>query len=487
MDEASKSGIISGGVGFLSRALVQLVLFGVMIVATRILSIEAFGSFALASLFLVLARALFYVGPYEYLLKTPDRDDLFGSCFAANLILATGSAILLCGVFGLAPMLFKTPNVGILIALLLPSLFLVAITAWYEAILLRGQHVRLYYLCTLAADCLGAAAAVALLLMDFGVFALVAQTYARLLTLLLVYSLNVRVWPFEKASWAHAKDIVRWSKSRYLAVILNFTSGYGSDLILGLMISPAATGLYRASNRIVSTVTDLFAQPLQKIAQTRISARYARNQDEGGLWLQMLSGVGAIGWAALGTLGLLAPQIVPMVLGEKWAEAAPIVTILCLARSFALLDAVTTSFLACHDQQRAMLRTQIITAALVIVIAWLTAPLGVTIVAAAVGCVTTGMSLTYGRMVMRLSGTNPSQLKALLMTAAPPVLTLLAALIVYNAFATPPKTLSMATFAALAVAATGFCIGAFAVRGRILKAIGSLGGEPETYERGART
>ena len=60
---SNKDGIVSGSIGFLSRAVVQLLIFGVTIVATRQLSIDEFGSYALASLFLIVARALFYVGP----------------------------------------------------------------------------------------------------------------------------------------------------------------------------------------------------------------------------------------------------------------------------------------------------------------------------------------------------------------------------------------------------------------------------------------
>lgn len=471
---SNKDGIVSGSIGFLSRAVVQLLIFGVTIVATRQLSIDEFGSYALASLFLIVARALFYVGPYEYLLKMPHKPYLYSTCLKANIILAALISLLLTLIYCVALVAFETNYVSTLIALLAPSIFLVAITSWYEAVLLRGLRVRRYYLSTLIGDCLGAVLAVILLLKGYGVVSLIVQTYTRLFILLALYAIGTTERPRFELGWGYVREVFRWSKERYFAVLLNFSSTYGADLVLGVLLSPAATGLYRASSRIVSTLTDLFAQPLQKISQTNLSARHVRNKGLDTSWLTMLSGVGAIGWAGLATLAFLADDLVPLALGDKWAPAVPIVISFCAIKSFMLLDAVTTSFLVCHDRQKSMLRVQISVALAVIILAWLTAPYGPKWVAIAVGCATGSMSVIYGAMVVRLSRAGADAIIDMIKTSCPPVIGAVLALMLLDQFA-PGLEREQAVLWGLMAAITGSMIGAVIVRSRLLAAIGSLG------------
>ena len=472
--QSNRAGLLSGTVGFASRGIVQLLLFGVTIVATRTLSVADFGAYALGSLFLVLARQLFYVGPYEYLLKAREERGLLAACFAANMVQASVLAAVLAALWLAAPLILPGSEVGRILGMLIPSVWLVAITAWYEAVLLRSVRVRRYYASTLIGDTAGAAAAVALLLKGHGVASLVAQAYVRLVVLLVLHAMATGQKPNLRAPLADVVAVLRWSLARHAAVLLNFTTGFGADLVLGVSLSPAATGLYRAANRIVSALTDLFAQPLQKIAQTNLSASFVSRREIGTSWLTMLSGVGAMAWAGLVTLAVLAPDLVPLALGAKWAPAAPIVVVFCVVKAFSLLDAVTTSFLVCHDRQRAMLKVQVATAASVIGLGGLASPWGPLGVAIAVGLASAAMSITYGAMVMRLSGAGRSAVNALLRTCLPPVAAVGLALGALR-LSDPGLHGIRAVAMGLGVAAVAFLAGAFTVRHRLLCALGSLG------------
>ena len=472
--QGNRAGVVSGTVGFASRGIVQILLFGVTIVATRTLSVADFGAYALGSLFLVLARQLFYVGPYEYLLKAPDDRGLLSACLAANMVQASVLAALLGALWLVAPLLFASTEVGRILAMLVPSVWLVALIAWYEAVLLRSLRVRRYYASTLIGDAVGAAIAVVLLIRGHGVASLVIQAYARLVVLLALHVSSTGERPRLKADPAAVLAVLRWSVARHAAVLLNFTANFGADFVLGICLSPAATGLYRAASRIVSAMTDLFAQPLQKIAQTNLSASVARRRNPGASWLTMLSGVGTVAWAGLLTLAVLAPDLVPLALGDKWTPAVPIVVVFCAAKALSLLDAVTTSFLVCHDRQRAMLKAQVAAAVSVIALSWLASPWGPRAVAVAVGIASAGLSLTYGAMVTRLSQTDGQAVRGLLRTAAPPVLSVAAGLAVLK-FAAPDLAGITAVLAGGAVAGLSFSAAAFCVRQRMLNAIGSLG------------
>jgi len=474
---AHRAGVLSGAVGFASRGLVQAMLFGVTIVATRVLSVAEFGAYALGSLLLVMARQLFYVGPYEYLLKARERPGLAGACLAANLIQSVVLAGVLAGAWLAARLFLAEPMVGAILGMLIPSLFLAALGAWYEAVLLRAVRVRRYYATTLAGDTAGALIAVLLLLRGWGVAALVAQTYVRHLVMIALYAGATGERPGFGPGLAATGEVLRWSRARYVAILLTFTSAYGGDLVLGVSLSPAATGLFRAASRVVTALTDLFCQPLQKIAQTNLSAAHARGQDSGTNWLAMLAGVGAIAWAGLVALGFTASELVPLVLGDKWAPAVPLVIAFCFAKGLTVIDAVTTSFLVCHDRQRAMLKVQGATALAVIALALLGAPLGPLGVAVGVGLAGLGMTVAYWIMVMRISRADGAAVIEFLRTCAPPVLAVTAVLAML-AWAVPGLRGGASIALRLGAAGAAFAIAACLGRERLLAAIGSLGHLP---------
>ncbi len=469
---SNRAGLLSGGAGFLSRVVAQLSTFAVMLVAARLLSVEAFGHFALASLFLFLAKALFYVGPYEYLLKSPATPPPSAECYSANLVLVVVLSALLGLASLVAPSFFQTASVSKLILALVPSLFFVATVAWYEAILLRKLAVRRYYAANLAGDLVGGGVAVALLIAEFGVLALVAQTYARLAVLLLAY---FRVHPnLPRAVYKPdaIREILEWSRARYGAVTLNFVTAYGADFVVGAILSPAAAGLYRASHRIVAALTDLFAQPLQKIAQANLSARVARGGALDTSWLSMLAAGGAIGWAALVGLAMTADDLVPLILGEKWSAAAPIVVALCAIKAFTLLDAVTTSFLVSTNSQGEMFKVQLTAALMVVPLALLAAPFGPVAVAWAAGIASMTMSLRYGWMVAKKSRADRATFGRFWSTAIPPALCVALALLAGNLFASATALQSI-VIAGL-FGSIGLGVGLLISGRRLLDAIGSL-------------
>jgi O-antigen/teichoic acid export membrane protein len=401
-----RAGLMNGSVGFIARGFSQLALLAVTVVATRFLSTADFGAFAIASAFLFLMRNLLYVGPYEYLLKSPETPTLAGSCLVANLAISVLAALGFALLSLVSTPLFGTGDIGWLLLALMPSLLLAAGTSWNEAVMLRQQRVQRYYVFNVIGDSIGAAVALSCLVAGLELVALVAQVYARLATLLVLYLIDRRSVALPRAQRAEVRQVMGWSRSRYGAAFLNFGSVYGADIVLGILLSPAATGLYRAANRIVSALSDLFVQPLLKIAQTNVSARVARGQGPGKAWLGMFAAVAAFAWAALAALALTAHDIIPIILGPQWTAASPLVVIFCFARAFSVLDSVATPVLVASDQQRFMLRIQLAVASLTITGSAALAYVGPSAVATGVACLGASLSILYAQRALALSGAH---------------------------------------------------------------------------------
>ena len=342
--------------------------------------------------------------------------------------------------------------------------------------MLRGLAMRAYYGVTVAAEVVSAALAVLLLLQGYGLLSLVAQVYLRLLAMLLLYSVLMTERPWRMASFELTGPVLRWSSMRYSSVLLNFASNYGADFMLGIFLSPVATGIYRAGNRIVLAISDLFAQPLQKIIMTRLSARAARRLPLGMEWLVMFTGGAAIGWAVLAGLAVAADDVVPLLLGEKWAPAAPVVAILCAVRALSLLDVATTSLLVCLNRQRYLLAIQAGASISIVAASSVLAPFGPRAVAIGSGCVLLCLTIAFLRRAVALSGGTARDLLGALGTALAPAVCVIATIELFRWIAPASPDVPWAPVIRAGVGgALGATLGIAIVRRRFMDALGRLG------------
>lgn len=353
--------LATAGLGIAARASGQIMALLVTIIAARFLSPADFGVFALAAACVTLIRNMLYSGGYEYLMKCPDPRQASTECLLLNalttLALSLGLAALAYAgrlVFGLEML------TGILLALI-PSNFFSVVTSWQEAQILRGGRIRMYYLATCTGDCIAGIIAVSLLWAGWGIWALVAQSYARALLLSLVYFFIERPVLSEHLSGLKLREIARWSFSRYGSVSFSFASNYAADFILGVFLSPAATGIYRAASRIVTAASDLFLQPAQTFGVTLFSKRAAMGLSPDDLWPKVLTAWMVLAWPALIGLAISAGLLVPLVLGPKWLLAAPVVSILCLRQLWSTFGAITGALLVAFNHQKLLLNVQVVT------------------------------------------------------------------------------------------------------------------------------
>jgi O-antigen/teichoic acid export membrane protein len=352
------SGALAALSGVFGRAVNQIIALLVTLLAARWLSPASFGEYAIAAAMVTVTRSLLYAGAFEYLLKTPRGQEAATECLLINLGLAGLLGAVLVGVSFVTRSLFHAAEIGVLLRLMAPSNLLSAAANWQEAQLLRGGRLRTYYAVTTVAEVAAALVTVAMILGGFGLLALVAQVYARLFMLMLSYRALQRPHWSAQVSWARVREVGRWSSARYGATLVAFLSNYSADFLLGAFLSPAATGVYRASHRVVTSVSDLISNPTRMTAVTLFSRRAADGRDSAPLWPKVAAAAAFLGWTALAGLAAVSAPLTPLVLGSKWRSAGAVVAILCLQRAFVMVDGVTTQLLVAYGHARNLLAVQ---------------------------------------------------------------------------------------------------------------------------------
>nr|WP_243846432.1 oligosaccharide flippase family protein [Rhizomicrobium palustre] len=333
----------------------------VTIIAARFLAPADFGVFALAMACVTLVRNMLYSGGYEYLMKCSDPRSAATECLLLNAAMTVVLSLILTGLAYGGRVVFGMGMLTTVLLALIPSNFVSVLTSWQEAQILRGGRIRSFYLATATGDIVVGAIAIGLLWAGWGIWALVVQSYGRAILLTCFYAVIERPLLSERISRTKIIEIAHWSWSRYGSVSLSFLSNYAADFVLGVFLSPAATGIYRAGSRIVQAASDLFLQPAQTFGITLFSKRAALGLSPDDLWPKVLTAWMVLAWPALIGLAIAAGLLVPMILGPKWLLAAPVVSILCVRQLWSTFGAVTSAMLVAFNHQKTVFHFQLVT------------------------------------------------------------------------------------------------------------------------------
>jgi O-antigen/teichoic acid export membrane protein len=127
------------------------------------------------------------------------------------------------------------------------------------------------------------------------------------------------------------------------------------------VFSPAASGLYRAGNRLVTALADMFVQPAGLLVTTGLAAACAGRH--AAAWARERAGSGGrVRGAVLARAGgVVVATVAPVLLGPAWAGAGPIIAF-CLARMAALPIAVAGAVLVIENRQDRVLWIQSVAA-----------------------------------------------------------------------------------------------------------------------------
>ena len=356
------------GIGVAARGWSQVTAMSLAVLAARVLGKQDFGVYAIASVFVILLQALMYGGIYDYIIKDRDGDADTSTCYWMSLGFATLGA---AGIAALAPLisaLTHSPSVMSLMLALAPSALIASATTWQEALLLRQGRLTSYYVNWVVMETIACSLAIVLLLQGFGLWTFVVYRYAQLSLNALSYAVLVRERPRWQWHAGVARTVFTFSANIYISRIVGIASNYSADILVGLLVSPAAAGAYRLGSRVVLGISEVAYQPVGTMAWvhfTRAAKDDALLRRE---WLNFVLVLSVTAWPALAGLALLSRGVVHLVVGAGWDEAVPVIVVLAVARGLALFEVFLDPMLGIRDRTPVILKLRS-TASLLAIIA----------------------------------------------------------------------------------------------------------------------
>jgi PST family polysaccharide transporter len=301
------------------------------VVITRLLLPEDFGLFTLAGVCMAFIQLFSDQGFSDAIVQHPNltpghKDTAFWINLAVSAVLALLCMALarpLAGAFG-------EPRLAALLACLSGALVLSAFGAVQAALLRRQLAFKALAYCSFGSVLAGSAVGVTMALLGWGVWSLVGQQLAGVL----VRSLALwRVGSWRPGTAVSAKCLRELSSYGFNIVglnLLSFINLRSDQLLIGWLLGPVSLGYYSIGRRALTMLNDFLygtVAPVAFSAFSRIQGEPGRMADA---FYELTRAVATIALPVLVGLVCVAPELVPVLLGETWRPSVPLVRVFAL-------------------------------------------------------------------------------------------------------------------------------------------------------------
>lgn len=305
-------------------------------VIAAILGPEAFGTVALATVFLLFVQLFLEQGLTTTIIQRKTLTDRHLDT-AFWLILAT-AMVLLAGTLSLADwwaQVNNAPDLASVLRVMSPVIVMKALTVVQEALLQRSLSFKSLALRANTAAVIGGAVGVIAAFAGAGVWALVAQqVVTQAIALILLWA--IAKWrPGLHFSRAAVVDLYGFSNRVFFGKVGTFVQSQLDSILIGVMFGPVAVGLYRMALRISRTIVDALSQP---IAVAALPAFSRLQEDRPQLDRTFRDSLGRSAGLVIPLAACTASvsDVFFRVMGEEWSGAAAVLvvfTVLASARS----------------------------------------------------------------------------------------------------------------------------------------------------------
>ena len=340
--------IKSGGSIGTARIVAQAAQFCGFVFAARFLTVAEFGLYALV-LVLIMFLMLFAGFGWAQLAATSDdeRGEALGLARRAGALLAAGLVIFSFLAFEAG----LIPSAALQLCLCLaPLLYLRANTnVWSACMTVDGKATKVAML-----EATSEISALAALIFSLNAgLGLLSLGIAKFVQELVAYFLARQHTDFRTAEplvIGRVPRQLRFALSVIGGRVINFANENMSTVIIGAFLGPIGTGLYRAGARFSSSGREVIAEMMRTASWIRL-----RGVGEDG-WShatkELVFWSLAIGFLLLAGLAVVADLVVELLLGEQWAPAAPVASLLAIRAVFLLPQTTLETLMSYSDNVR---------------------------------------------------------------------------------------------------------------------------------------
>jgi PST family polysaccharide transporter len=300
------------------------------ILLAAILGPEAFGVVAMASVFISFIWLVQEQGVTTAIVQRADLErEHLDSAFWINFGFCAGLGALTIALSGWWAGVNDVPELQGVTSALAIVLVIWGLGIVQQAHLQRELQFQKLALRTNVASLLGGFVGLALALSGAGVWALVGQQITSACAAVALMWVVSDWHPRFRFSSRHAKDILGFSTSVFVANVGGFVNRRGDILLMGLFFGPTVVGIYRLADRFVDAVMELTTRPVGIVSLPHFSRLQDDREALRGTVASCIRLVMLTTMPALLALAACSDYVLAVV-GPEWETGADAMKLLCV-------------------------------------------------------------------------------------------------------------------------------------------------------------
>ena len=320
---------------FAERCGAQAVSFLVSIILARLLAPEAYGTIALAMVFINILQVFVDSGMGTALIQKKDADDLdFSSVFYFNI---AACLVLYAGLFLAAPSIaqfYGDPALTALVRALSLTVVVSGVRNIQQSYVSRHLLFKRFFFSTIGSTLASAVVGIAMAYAGFGVWALVGQSLSNVVTGTIILWATVPWRPKRMFSWQRLKGLLSFGWKLLVSSLLD--TGYNNlrSLIIGKLYSSADLAYYNQGDKLPNLVITNINTSIDSV----LLPTMANEQDDPARVRSMTRRAIKTSTYVMAPLmmGLAAcaEPLIRLILTEKWLPCVPYLRIFCITSMF---------------------------------------------------------------------------------------------------------------------------------------------------------
>lgn len=308
----------------------SLVSFMIFVLLSRLLNPDDIGLIGFAIILIELGRILVNAGLPQALVREADWDETRANTgFYLSLLFSLGVSIAAYTLVAPAVAAFYDPRMHTLMQVLAVIYLLEGIKVVHEAKLKRAFLFRALAMRTLFSGLVSGIVAVTMAFNGFGVWSLVWQQIINQLLVTLLTINAARWWPTFHFSLPVAKSLLGFSTPLTLAQLINNLASKAYELLVGILIGPAALGFFRVGGRALYIVQDIVIKPFEQTFLPVLAQMNSQEQRAAGT-LRLIRLTAYFCFPIFFGAAAIGPEFITLAFTAKWTESGQVMTLLAL-------------------------------------------------------------------------------------------------------------------------------------------------------------
>jgi O-antigen/teichoic acid export membrane protein len=330
-------------------------------VLARLLTPLQVGIFSLCAAVTAVAGILRDFGVSEYLIQEKDltRDKL-RAAFGIAIVIGWTIGAVVFGIRGLVASYFNEPGVAEVLAVLSLNFLILPFASPAFALLSRDMAFKKIFVVQLVSNTVQSATAVGLAYAGFGYMSLAWAPVAGIVVQTVLVSLFRPADSFLLPSLKNTKGVLQYGSMFVTSRTIETMTRNAHEFVIAKQFGFASVGLFSRAFGLLELFYNNVSAAILRVATPSFANDYRAGHELGHTFARGTAIFTCIAWPFFVFIALMSKEIVNILFGSQWDEAAPIASILAIAMMPSYLFILGPNLLAAtgHVAQRLTISTQ---------------------------------------------------------------------------------------------------------------------------------